>query len=112
MSSDGSVVTLDDQFVWSIASADQSTTSIWTSAGNIVVSDDGSGGCQLNNTCSGDTVGATYVGSSEWYSLSNEGTCVKPGGYCRESGAGASGIAGDGQAIFCTDNDGLRRESE
>ena len=57
-------------------------------------------------------VGATYVDSSGWYPLSNEGTCYEPGEYCRASDAGVSGIAGDGEAILCTDNNGLRWEPQ
>lgn len=44
------------------------------------------------------------------YPLSDEGTCYEPGEYCRDSDAGTSGVAGDGKAITCTDNDGLRWE--
>lgn len=42
--------------------------------------------------------------------LSNEGTCYEPGEYCRNADHGASGIAGDGKAITCEDNDGWRWE--
>ncbi|HEX4213410.1 MAG TPA: hypothetical protein VIA06_08815 [Candidatus Dormibacteraeota bacterium] len=42
--------------------------------------------------------------------LSDEGTCYEPGEYCRDSDHGASGIAGDGEAITCEDNDGWRWE--
>jgi hypothetical protein len=42
--------------------------------------------------------------------LSNEGTCYEPGEYCREDDHGTSGIAGDGEAIICEDNDGWRWE--
>jgi hypothetical protein len=42
--------------------------------------------------------------------LSNEGTCYEPGEFCRSSDHGASGIAGDGKAITCEDNDGWRWE--
>jgi hypothetical protein len=44
------------------------------------------------------------------YPLSNEGTCYEPGEYCRNSDHGASGVAGDGEAITCEDNDGWRWE--
>lgn len=42
--------------------------------------------------------------------LSNEGTCYEPGEYCRTTDHGATGIAGDGEAIICEDNDGWRWE--
>jgi hypothetical protein len=42
--------------------------------------------------------------------LSNEGTCYKPGEYCRADDHGTSGVAGDGKAITCEDNDGWRWE--
>ena len=42
--------------------------------------------------------------------LSDEGTCYKPGEYCRDSDHGVSGVAGDGEPIICEDNDGWRWE--
>jgi hypothetical protein len=42
--------------------------------------------------------------------LSNEGTCYEPGEYCRATDHGASGTAGDGEAITCADNNGWRWE--
>jgi len=42
--------------------------------------------------------------------LSDEGTCYEPGEYCRDDDHGASGVAGDGEAIMCEDNDGWRWE--
>ena len=42
--------------------------------------------------------------------ISNEGTCYKPGEYCRDDDHGVSGVAGDGQAIICEYNDGWRWE--
>jgi len=44
------------------------------------------------------------------YPLSNEGTCYEPGEYCRDDDHGASGVAGDGEAIVCEDNNGWRWE--
>jgi hypothetical protein len=44
------------------------------------------------------------------YPLSDEGTCYEPGEYCRDDDHGESGIAGDGEAITCEDNDGWRWE--
>ena len=42
--------------------------------------------------------------------VSNEGTCYEPGEYCRDADHGVSGVAGDGEAITCEDNDGWRWE--
>ena len=42
--------------------------------------------------------------------ISDEGTCYEPGEYCRDDDHGVSGVAGDGQAIICEDNDGWRWE--
>ena len=44
------------------------------------------------------------------YPLSDEGTCYEPGEYCRDDDQGMSGVAGDGEAITCEDNDGWRWE--
>jgi len=44
------------------------------------------------------------------YPLSNAGTCYEPGEYCRNSDHGVSGMAGDGEAITCEDNNGWRWE--
>ena len=41
---------------------------------------------------------------------SDEGTCYEPGEYCRDDDHGVSGVAGDGEAIICEDNDGWRWE--
>lgn len=42
--------------------------------------------------------------------LTNSGNCYEPGEYCRDDDHGTSGIAGDGQAITCENNDGWRWE--
>jgi hypothetical protein len=42
--------------------------------------------------------------------LSNEGHCYEPGEFCRTSDHGASGVAGDGEAIKCEDVHGWRWE--
>jgi hypothetical protein len=42
--------------------------------------------------------------------LSDEGTCYEPGEFCRDSDHGMTGVAGDGKAIECEDNDGWRWE--
>lgn len=44
------------------------------------------------------------------YPISDEGTCYEPGEYCRYDDEGTSGVAGDGEAITCEDNDGWRWE--
>jgi hypothetical protein len=44
------------------------------------------------------------------YPISDEGTCYEPGEYCRADDYGTSGVAGDGDAITCEDNDGWRWE--
>lgn len=44
------------------------------------------------------------------YPRSDEGTCYEPGEYCRDDDHGMSGMAGDGEAIICEDNDGWRWE--
>ena len=38
------------------------------------------------------------------------GNCYQPGEFCRDSDHGVSGVAGDGKAIRCEDNDGWRWE--
>jgi hypothetical protein len=42
--------------------------------------------------------------------LTNAGSCYEPGEFCRDSDHGVSGVAGDGEAITCADNDGWRWE--
>jgi hypothetical protein len=42
--------------------------------------------------------------------LTNGGNCYEPGEYCRNADHGASGVAGDGKAITCENNDGWRWE--
>lgn len=44
------------------------------------------------------------------YPLTNGGNCYEPGEFCRIRDRGTSGIAGDGEAITCEDNDGWRWE--
>lgn len=38
------------------------------------------------------------------------GKCYQPGEFCRNSDHGANGVAGNGEAIICEDNDGWRWE--
>jgi hypothetical protein len=42
--------------------------------------------------------------------LSNSGTCYRAGEYCRNSDHGVTGVAANGEAIVCTDNNGWRWE--
>jgi hypothetical protein len=42
--------------------------------------------------------------------MTDSGNCYEPGEYCRDDDHGASGVAGDGEAITCEDNDGWRWE--
>jgi hypothetical protein len=44
------------------------------------------------------------------YPLTNGGNCYEPGEFCRKSDHGAHGVAGDGKAIACEDNNGWRWE--
>jgi hypothetical protein len=51
-----------------------------------------------------------HTAPASCYPLSEEGNCYEPGEYCPYSDQGMSGVAGDGEAIVCEDNDGLRWE--
>lgn len=42
--------------------------------------------------------------------LTNGGNCYEPGEYCRNADHGVHGVAGNGEAIVCTDNNGWRWE--
>jgi hypothetical protein len=53
---------------------------------------------------------STSTAPASCYPLSDEGTCYEPGEYCRDADHGMSGVAGDGEAIICEDNDGWRWE--
>jgi cardiolipin synthase len=46
------------------------------------------------------------------YPKTSSGNCYEPGEYCSNADHGMSGIAGDGEAIVCEDNDGWRWEPE
>jgi FtsZ-interacting cell division protein ZipA len=52
----------------------------------------------------------TQAAQPTCYPISDEGTCYEPGEYCRDDDHGTSGVAGDGEAITCEDNDGWRWE--
>jgi hypothetical protein len=49
-------------------------------------------------------------GGGGCYPRTDSGNCYEPGEYCRASDHGASGVAGDGEAITCEDNNGWRWE--
>lgn len=44
------------------------------------------------------------------YPKTSSGHCYEPGEFCPHADAGMRGIAGDGEAIICEDNNGLRWE--
>jgi hypothetical protein len=44
------------------------------------------------------------------YPKTSSGHCYEPGEFCPHADAGMSGVAGDGEAIICEDNNGLRWE--
>jgi len=44
------------------------------------------------------------------YPKTDSGNCYEPGEFCRTSDHGVSGVAGDGEAIICEDNNGWRWE--
>ena len=46
------------------------------------------------------------------YPLTSSGKCYEPGEYCSNADHGMSGVAGDGEAIVCEDNDGWRWEPQ
>ena len=52
----------------------------------------------------------TSAAPASCHPLTNAGNCYEPGEYCRDADHGASGVAGDGKAITCEDNDGWRWE--
>jgi hypothetical protein len=44
------------------------------------------------------------------YPKTSSGNCYEPGEFCPEADAGMRGVAGDGEAIICENNNGLRWE--
>jgi len=42
--------------------------------------------------------------------IASSGNCYEPGEFCSQADAGMSGVAGDGEAIICENNNGLRWE--
>lgn len=59
---------------------------------------------------SGSGSGSGGSSSASCYPLTNGGNCYEPGEFCRSSDHGASGVAGNGEAITCEDNNGWRWE--
>jgi hypothetical protein len=55
-------------------------------------------------------VAPTTAAAAGCYPLTNGGKCYEPGEYCRNSDHGVHGVAGDGKAIVCEDNNGWRWE--
>ncbi len=46
------------------------------------------------------------------YPLTSTGKCYEPGEYCSNADHGMSGVAGDGEAIICENNNGWRWEPQ
>jgi hypothetical protein len=49
-------------------------------------------------------------GGDGCHPLTDSGNCYEPGEFCRNSDHGMTGVAGDGEAIECEDNNGWRWE--
>jgi hypothetical protein len=60
-SDDGSIIVLDDDSIWIVASYDQSTSASWVDGTSITVNDSG-GTDQLVDTDDQETVHANYIG--------------------------------------------------
>jgi hypothetical protein len=58
-SDDGSIIVLDDNSIWIVASYDRATSLAWVDATSIIVSNSGD---QLVNTDDQETVDANYIG--------------------------------------------------
>jgi hypothetical protein len=72
-----------------------------------------SGNAEFGRSASGKkslTVASPPPPPPACYPLDSEGNCYEPGEYCPDADHGLSGIAGDGEAIVCEDNDGWRWE--
>jgi hypothetical protein len=52
----------------------------------------------------------THSAAVTCYPLTSGGNCYEPGEFCGKSDHGATGVAGDGKAIKCEDNNGWRWE--
>jgi Bacterial Ig-like domain (group 3) len=72
-----------------------------------------SGNAEFGRSASGKrslTVASPPPPAPACHPLDSEGNCYEPGEYCPDADHGLSGIAGDGEAILCEDNDGWRWE--
>jgi hypothetical protein len=72
-----------------------------------------SGNAEFGRSASGKrslTVASPPPPPPACHPLDSEGNCYEPGEYCPDADHGLSGIAGDGEAIICEDNDGWRWE--
>ena len=65
---------------------------------------------KVTHTPSSGGGGSATPPAASCYPLTNGGNCYEPGEFCRASDHGASGVAGDGEAITCEDNNGWRWE--
>jgi hypothetical protein len=53
---------------------------------------------------------ASPLPATSCYPTTSSGNCYKPGEFCPAADQGMRGVAGDGEAIVCEDNNGLRWE--
>ena len=53
---------------------------------------------------------SSAVAPSGCYPKTDGGNCYEPGEFCRTTDHGIHGVAGDGKAIICEDNNGWRWE--
>lgn len=56
------------------------------------------------------TTSPSAAAPSGCYPKTSSGHCYEPGEFCPQADAGMSGVAGDGEAIICENNNGLRWE--
>jgi hypothetical protein len=61
-SDDGSIIVLDDNSIWIVASYDRSTSAYWTDADSITVNDSGATDQLVDTDSQGETVDANYIG--------------------------------------------------
>ena len=62
------------------------------------------------SACSSHYGACASPAPSGCHPTTSSGNCYEPGEFCPHADAGMSGIAGDGEAIICEDNNGLRWE--
>jgi hypothetical protein len=56
------------------------------------------------------TTTTALAAPADCHPLSNSGKCYSAGQFCRNSDHGVRGVAGNGDAIVCRDNNGWRWE--